>query len=125
MKFLPCISKKKKKSIFLYQLNNASKTKKHRNRFLEKATQQQLNQIRNLCFHLCKKKLKIDPRLRRKLNRYRKDIRDLASKNKLKTLHGLRDRLKQRGGFLPLLLPAILGLVSSVGSKLVEKAIGV
>ena len=113
------------KTEFLYHLQRVAKRKRQRDRVLQRASQEQLNLIRNICFNLCRSKIHLPPRTRKQLMRFKRDIRDLACKTKLRSTRGLRRRLVQRGGFLPLVLPAILGLVSSIGGKLIERAIGV
>ena len=113
------------KSEFLYHLARVAKKKHQRDRIIRRASKEQLNLIRNICFNLCKCKIQLPSKTRQKLLRFKRDIRDLASKQKLATSQGLKRRLVQKGGFLPLLLPAVLGLVSSVGGKLLAKAIGV
>ena len=110
---------------FLHALARVAQMKRQRDLLLQRASKGQLNSIRNICFNLCKKKFNLSAKTKRKLKVYCKDIRDLASKKKLKSTTGLRRRLLQRGGFLPILLPAILGLLSSVGGKVLERAIGV
>ena len=110
---------------FLQVLIRTGRKKKDRNRILIRASKGQLNSLRNICFNVCGKKFKLSPVIKRRLKPYCKDIRDLASKKKLKTTGALRKRLLQRGGFLPILLPAVLGLLSSVGGKVLERAIGV
>ena len=112
-------------SEFLHSLNRVAKKKKQRNRLINKASKGQLNSIRNICHNLCQNKFKVPEKVRRRLTHYCKDIRDLASKKKFKSARGLKKRLVQRGGFLPIILPAILGLLSSVGGKVIERAIGV
>jgi hypothetical protein len=110
---------------FLHTLNRAARRKHKRDRIIKKASKNQLNAVRNICVNLCRNKFQLDERQRRKLSTFRKDIRDLASPHKLKSTNSLRKRLVQCGGFLPILLPAILGLLSTVGSKVLERAIGV
>ena len=110
---------------FLHALNHAARVKKKRDRLIKKASIKQLNSVRNVCVNLCRNKFSLDDTCRKKLCVYRKGIRDLASPKKLKSSSGLRKRLVQRGGFLPILLPAIISLLSTVGSKVLERAIGV
>src|SRR5215475_10961447 len=105
--------------------NAIKRGKKARNMYIKRSTQRQLNCLRNICFHLCHNKIKLSDKLHKKLAIYKKDIRDLADKKKLKTAHGLKRRLIQKGGFLPILLPILTAILSSVGGKLVSKAIGV
>jgi hypothetical protein len=107
---------------FLKQLGKVVKTKKRRDRVIQKAQKKQLNCIRNLCYNLCAKKFNLPPPLRVKLVPFKKDIRDLGNCRKLKSLRGLKKRLIQRGGFLPIVLPQLIG---ALGSLVLGKAIGV
>lgn len=106
---------------FLKQLAHAKNKKK----LLKTATASQLNAIRNVCYNLCKGRFKLPPKIYKKISRHRRCIRDLANKKKLKSVQGIRKRLIQHGGFLGALLPAILGLISTVGGRALSKAVGV
>lgn len=106
---------------FLLELLRNTKAK--RKRLIENASEKELNAIRNFCFNICKGKFQVSSKVYKKLCKYKKDIRDLSNKNILKTSHAVKKRLIQRGGWLPLVLPALLGFISSVGSKIVERAI--
>jgi len=112
-------------SQFLHKLCSACNVKKRRERIINEASLKELNSIRNLCYNLCKKKFKLPNEVKRKILPYKKDIRDLANSNKLKTSRGLKNRMTQQGGFLPVVLPILLGLLSSVGTDLLGKAIGI
>lgn len=105
---------------FLQQLYRAGGGKRRR-KLIANASVGQLNCVRNLCYHLCKGKYRLPEKVRRKILPYRKDIRDLANKKKLKSKSGLKRRLIMRGGFLGALLPLVLGLLSPV----IQRAIGV
>jgi len=110
---------------FLHALNRVARVKRQRDRIIKKASKKQLNAVRNICVNLCRNKFHIPEKCRRSLFTYRRDIRELASPKKLKTTQALKKRLVQRGGFLPILLPTVLSLLSTVGSKVLEGAIGV
>ena len=110
---------------FLHALKHVAHSKPRRNRVIKKASKSQINCIRNLCHNVCRRKFQLPDKLRRRLQPFRRDIRDLSNKKKFKTIQGAKKRLIHRGGFLPILLPAIVGLLSSVGSKLIERAIPV
>ena len=115
----------KKHLTFLSLLNQHAKNKKKRNAILKKASHSQINSIRNICTNICNKNLKIEKNTQKLLYRYKKDIRDLSNKKKLKTLNGVKKRLVHSGGFLPLILPPILSLLSTVGGRALAKAVGV
>ena len=110
---------------FLEHLKRVAACKRKRNHVLQHASQPQINAVRNVCHNLCQGKLPLKPSTQRKLYPHRKTIRDLANTKKLKSLAGARQRLIQHGGFLPILLPAILSLLSTVGGRALSKAIGV
>ena len=112
-------------SDFLHQLCSVCSVKKRRDRVISGASVKELNAVRNLCHNICRKKFKLPDKVKRKIQRYKKDIRDCGNPNKLKTSKGLKKRLILKGGFLPAVLPILLGLLSSVGGELVSKAIGV
>jgi hypothetical protein len=109
---------------FLATLQRVSKNKRKRNQVISVATQPQLNTVRNFCHMVCRGKVPMPPRVRSKLQPHRDTIRELASKSKLKSLKGLRKRLIQKGGFLPIVLPLLLSLISTVGGKAISKAVG-
>ena len=109
---------------FLHSLARASNIKKSRDRIINKASKKQLNQVRNICANLCINKFKLNEKCRKKLYPFRKPIKQLASEKKLKSIRGLKKRLVQSGGFLPILLPAILSLLASAAPTLLERAIG-
>ena len=104
------------------RLLTKTKNAKRRKCLIEKATKKELNQIRNMCFHICRGRYNFPSRLRKKIISHKKVIRDLANPKKLKSKKGLQRRLL-KGGFLPALVPVVLGLLSSVGGKLIERAI--
>jgi hypothetical protein len=105
-------------------LEKVSRNKKRRDKILKTASKKQLNAVRNLCHNLCNSKFNISEKCRSKLYPYRKHIRELATKRKLKTMKALRRKIIQHGGFLPILLPAIISLLSQVGPAILGKALG-
>jgi hypothetical protein len=107
---------------FLVGLGKVVKKKKKRDRVIQKARKKQLNCIRNLCYNVCAKKFTLPAEMRTQLLPFKKDIRDLGNRHKLTSLRGLKNRLIQRGGFLPILLPHLLG---ALGSLVLGRAIGV
>jgi hypothetical protein len=107
---------------FLNELGKVVKQKKKRDRVIRRARKKQLNCIRNLCYNVCARKLTLPVEMRSQLLPLKKDIRDLGDRHKLTSLRGLKNRLIQRGGFLPIVLPHLLG---ALGSLVLGRAIGV
>ena len=109
---------------FLRRIAKA-KGKAQRKRILQRASKPELNAVRNLCYNVCHGHFKLPSKVCKKLIPYRKDIRDLANKKKLKTKRALSKRLIHKGGFLPALIPAVLGILSSLTGRAIGRAIGV
>jgi|SRR5690606_31952171 len=110
-------------SEFLKKLSKVIKNRRKRNIVIKNAKKHELNCIRNICFNVCQGRFKFSNKEFKQLYKHRNDIRCLADKKKLKKLVNLRRKLLLKGGFMPALLPVILSLISSVGSKLIERAI--
>ena len=109
---------------FLQRIAKA-KGKTQRKRILQRASKPQLNAIRNVCYNVRRGYFKLPTKVCKKLIPYRKDIRDLADNKKLKTKRALSRRLIHKGGFLPALIPAVLGILSSLTGRAIGRAIGV
>jgi len=110
-------------STFLHSLARHVRDKKRRTTIIKKATKKELNTLRNLCYHLCCNQYNVPTKTRRDLKPWPRDIRDLANPRKLKTKNGVKARLIQRGGFLPLLLPVLTGVLSTVAGELIGRAV--
>jgi superfamily I DNA/RNA helicase len=108
---------------FIHMLEKVSRNKKRRDKILKAASKKQLNAVRNVCYNLCDNKFNISEKCRSKLYPFRKHIRELAAKTKLKTSKALRRKIIQHGGFLPILLPAIISLLAEVGPAILGKAL--
>ena len=98
--------------------------KVRRRRIFQRASKPELNAVRNVCYNVCHGHFKLPLKVCKKLIPYRQDIRDLANK-KPKTKRALSRRLIQKGGFLPALIPAVLGILSSLTGRAIGRAIGV
>jgi len=109
---------------FLRTLHHSCKNKCRFKKTIENASLGQLNKIRNLCYRVYHRKVPIEHKTKKKLFKYKQIIRDLANTKKLKRTRDLKRKLIQHGGaFLPFILPAALGLLSSVGSQLIDRII--
>jgi hypothetical protein len=108
---------------FLKTIKNKTKTRRERESFFKKAKLGELNVIRNLAHALCRGKFPLCTKIKTKLCKHKQVIRDLANTRKLKSSHGLRRKLILHGGFLHLVVPAIISLLTSVGSQLLNRAI--
>lgn len=112
--------------LFWQDLAKAARDKKKLHALIDGASRAQVGSVRNLCYRVSHKKLKLPPRVMRRLIPHSRHLRDLGNTKKLRTLPGVKRRMKLVGGFLfPLLLPAILSLISGVGSKAISHAIGI
>ena len=102
----------------------SSKKKKQRDAALEKASSRQIGSLRNISHDICCGQIQFPKRIRKKLMKYKRVIRDLSKKSKLRSLRAIKKRLtSQEGGWLPAALPFILSLLSGVGQKLLDRAI--
>jgi len=108
---------------FLCKANKACKNKQQFRKLVENASLGEINKLRNLCYKLCHNKLPVSQKTKKKLFPYRKIIRELASTKKLKRVRDLKRKLIHNGGFIQFLLPAALALLSSAGTKLIDKII--
>lgn len=116
--------KRLEENIRFLKLLAGAKSPRERGHILEGATREQLLAIREICLNLCGGRIPLPEILKRKLKRYVPHIRKLARRDKAGT-RALKERLRMSGGFLSLILPAILGLISTVGGRAIAKAIGV
>jgi hypothetical protein len=93
---------------------------------IDGASVKQIGSVRNLCHCAVTKQLPLAPQYRRRLRPYWRHVRDLGDAGKLQTIEGAKKRLKLVGGaVLPILLPAILSLISGLASKGIAKAAGI
>lgn len=112
-------------SEFLKDLSKVVHHKKKRNKLISKATKRELNSLRNICFNICRKRFDLKKKDYIRICKYKTEIRDLGNLKKLKNKTALRKRLCMRGGWLPIVIPAILSILSSIGGKLVNRIIGI
>jgi hypothetical protein len=108
---------------FLKRIKNKMRAKRDRCGVFKSARAGELNIIRNLAHALCRGQFPLCNKVKAKLCKDKRIIRDLANSQKLKTTHGLRRKLIIHGGFLNVLIPSVLHLLSSIGSTLISRAI--
>jgi hypothetical protein len=100
--------------------------KKGRNALIDAATAKQIGSIRNVCHCIVTKQLPLGMKQRRRLRKYWRHMRDLGDNTKLQSLESSKKRLKLVGGaLLPLIIPAVLSLLSGLASKGIAKAAGI
>lgn len=112
----------KKHARFLHLLAKA-KSAKERRAILKHAKKEHLNIIREICLNLCAGNVSLSDCIKKRIKKFSRVIRSLA--NRKKPHKNIKRTLVMRGGFLQLLLPAILGLISTVGGRAIAKAVGV
>lgn len=112
----------KKHARFLHLLAKA-KTVKERRLILKHAKKEQLNIIREICLNLCAGNVAVSDCIKKRMKKFARVIRSLA--NRRRPHKNIKRTLVMRGGFLQLLLPAILGLISTLGGRAIAKAVGV
>lgn len=105
------------------QLLSSARTQAERRKILKTANKAQLLFLREICNNVCAGSLKLSKTVKARLKRYAPVIRKLGDK-RVKNCR-VKEELLQSGGFLPLLAPAILGLLSTIGGRAISKAIGV
>lgn len=107
------------------QLLAEAKTKKQREDILRHANISHLTAIREICLNLCLGNLRLPSEHKKKLKRFATVIRHLGDRKTKLSEKKLKSVLTQRGGFLGLLIPAVLSLVSAIGGRAISKAIGI
>lgn len=105
------------------QLLTSARTREDRRKILNTASKAQLVFLREICKNVCAGSLKLSKTVKARLKRYAPVIRRLGDK-RVKNCR-VKEQLIQSGGFLPLLAPALLGLLSTIGGRAISKAIGV
>lgn len=107
---------------FLHLLSEA-KSCRQRESLLRHAKEEHLKIIREICLNLCAGNLPLSADIKKKVKRFAPVIRSLG--NRKESHKNVRKTLVLKGGFLPLILPALLGLISTIGGRAIAKAIGV
>lgn len=107
---------KVKRHVHLLHLLSTA-TPQQRKAILRTASKEQIKLLCEICQNLLAGNISINTK---KLHSYRKTIRQLANK-KIPILKKKKLFLNQTGGFLPLILPTVLSLLSGVVSRAVEK----
>lgn len=97
----------------------SSATPQQRKAILKTATNEQIKSLCEVCQNLLIGNIPINTK---KLRSHRKIIRQLADK-KIPVSKKKRLFMNQRGGFLPLVLPAVLSLLSGIAGKAIGKRI--
>lgn len=95
---------------FLRRLANA-KSKQARKLLLQTATPDQLRSIQEIAINTCNGNIKLGKVTISKLKKHKTPIRHIAKKGAKKQY------LIQKGGFLPIILPIIASLASSILGK--------
>ena len=107
---------------FLHLLSEA-KSSRQREALLRHAREDHLKIIREICLNLCAGNLPLSAAIKKKVKRFAPVIRRLG--NRKNNRKNIKKTLILKGGFLPLILPALLGLISTIGGRAIAKAIGV
>lgn len=108
------MSKRIKKNA--HTLQYLSKCDKHTATSILKSSNPELvNCISDICHNILKDKVKLTPREKTKLSKYKLNIRKLANP---KATQKTKRVLIQKGGFLPILLQTIAPLVAPLAKKL-------
>ena len=94
----------------------------NRKKFLSVCNQDIIDCLCEASKNILKGNLPVSSHCYKKLCRYKKTLRELATKKTAAKKR--RALLVQRGGFLPLILGPLLGLASSVIGGVINKALG-
>jgi hypothetical protein len=77
--------------------------------------------IRNICWNLINNKIEISKEDKVKLKKFKTIIRKLGDVR----VKRVKKEIALSGGFIPILTPVLISLISQLGGKLFSKAIGV
>jgi hypothetical protein len=94
--------------------------KKIKNKLLKDQPPAVVKFIRNICWNLLHGNIAVTAADKRKLAKFKRIIRKLAD-TKIRSVKG---EILQSGGFVSVLTPILVSLISSLGGKLVSKAVG-
>ena len=95
-----------------------SKTPKRRRLLIEWAGKNDLDALSEISLNTLKGNIKLNPSSYKKMQKYKKVLRTLASKKA--SVNKRKKIVKQHGGFLPFLIPAALSVVSSIVPEIVK-----
>jgi hypothetical protein len=104
---------------FLQALNNP----RQRRLLLKNPSKELIAFIRNICFNLLDNKIPVSAKDRKKLRKFKETIRILADEKKKKKT--VKKAILLSGGFVSVLTPVLISLLSQLGGRLFSKAIGV
>jgi hypothetical protein len=90
---------------------------------LKKPSKELIAFIRNICFNLVRDKIPVSKKDKQKLKKFKNIIRILADEKKKK--NGVKKAILLSGGFVGVLTPVLISLLSHLGGKLFSKAVGV
>jgi hypothetical protein len=101
----------------LQALNNPTQRKQ----LLGKPSRQLISFIRNICFNLLDNKIPVTNKDKQKLKKFKNTICALADKKR----KCVKKEILLSGGFIGVLTPVLISLLSQLGGKLFSKAISV
>lgn len=95
-----------------------SKTPKKRKLLADWANKNDIDALSEISLNTLKGNVKLSPQMYKKLKRYKTALRTLASKKA--SLKKRKSVVKQQGGFLPMLIPAALSVMSSIVPEIIK-----
>ena len=95
-----------------------SKTPKRRALLAEWANKSEIDSLSEIVYNTLRGNIKLNKRLFKKLKRCKNHLRELA--NKKNSITKKRKIIKQNGGFLSVLIPTALSLLTSVVPKIIK-----
>lgn len=98
-------------------------TKKQRDKNIQLATKDNIDALSEAALNTLKGNVPLESGLKKKLKRHCSRIRQLAHKRVSRKRK--KELLVQQGGFLPLLIPAVLTAVGSLAASAIGKAVGI
>ena len=101
------------------KLLSESKTPKRRKLLIDWASKKDIDALSEIALNTLKGNLKLSPNVFKKIQKHKRTIRLIACKKQ--KISKKKRIIKQSGGFLPLLIPAAISVVSSIVSAIKNK----
>jgi hypothetical protein len=105
---------------FLKELLTASDRK--RESLLENATKDEIQCLTEIAFNIVNGNFPLDSKTLEKLTKHKQEVRKLSKRPG--SHHKKKKFLKQKGGFLPLLLTPVLSVLGTIAGSLINSQLG-
>ena len=101
-----------------FELIKLLSNKKYRKPIIAHADKKLVKAICEIIYNVLKNNINLSPTYKSKLQKYKKALRCMCEKSSLKNKKTI---LKQRGGFLQFLIPAVVGGLSEIISAAISR----